>query len=242
MEFSIAGKGNLHGDGFALWVTKERAQPGDVFGHADRFEGLGLFFDTYKNNRPGVVFPYVMAMIGDGKTTYDRANDGKANELGGCSVSRDRHGRGGEANTQQARGLRGSSVPSKAKLTYIKDESLSLDLQYKTEGTWTKCFDLKASSSMPLKLPNQAYLGFSAHTGELSDNFDIIDVQTKNLYSPRAPTDRKNAYRNQSKSAEKQGGGGWMWFFFKIILFFGLCGGAYAGYNAYRTKQRYSRF
>lgn len=85
-EFSISGKGNLHGDGFALWVTKDRAQPGSVFGHADRFEGLGLFFDTYKNNRPGVVFPYVMAMIGDGKTSYDSANDGKANELGGCSV------------------------------------------------------------------------------------------------------------------------------------------------------------
>ena len=86
MEFSIAGKGNLHGDGFDMWITKERAQPGNVFGHTDRFEGLGLFFDTYKNNRPGVVFPYVMAMMGDGNTQYDRANDGKANELGGCSV------------------------------------------------------------------------------------------------------------------------------------------------------------
>lgn len=89
-EFSIAGKGNLHGDGFALWVTKERAQPGPVFGHADRFEGLGLFFDTYKNNRPGVVFPYVMAMMGDGNTPYDANNDGKANEIGGCSVSNKR--------------------------------------------------------------------------------------------------------------------------------------------------------
>lgn len=85
-EFSIHGKGHLHGDGFAMWITKERAQPGPVFGHADRFEGLGIFFDTYKNNRPGVVFPYVMGMMGDGKTSYDAANDGKANEIGGCSV------------------------------------------------------------------------------------------------------------------------------------------------------------
>lgn len=85
-EFAISGKGNLHGDGFALWVAKERAGPGPVFGSRDRFEGLGIFFDTYKNNRPGVVFPYVMGMMGDGKTTYDAANDGKANEIGGCSV------------------------------------------------------------------------------------------------------------------------------------------------------------
>jgi mannose-binding lectin 2 len=48
----------------ALWITKQRALPGPVFGAADNFEGLGLFFDTYKNNRPGVVFPYVSAMLG----------------------------------------------------------------------------------------------------------------------------------------------------------------------------------
>jgi lectin, mannose-binding 2 len=86
VEFKIQGAGNLHGDGFALWVTKDRATPGPVFGSKDRFEGLGIFFDTYKNNRPGIVFPYVMAMMGDGQTLYDQANDGKANELGGCSV------------------------------------------------------------------------------------------------------------------------------------------------------------
>lgn len=48
----------------AMWITKERAMQGPVFGAADKFEGLGVFFDTYKNNRPGVVFPYVMAMLG----------------------------------------------------------------------------------------------------------------------------------------------------------------------------------
>ena len=70
----------------ALWVTKQRAQQGPVFGFIDKFEGLGIFFDTYKNNRPGVVFPYVMAMLGDGQTSYDKATDGKNNELAGCSV------------------------------------------------------------------------------------------------------------------------------------------------------------
>ena len=67
-------------------LTKQRAQPGPVFGHADKFEGLGIFFDTYKNNRPGTVFPYIMAMSGDGNTPYDKDNDGKANEVAGCSV------------------------------------------------------------------------------------------------------------------------------------------------------------
>jgi mannose-binding lectin 2 len=69
-----------------MWLTKQRAVEGPVFGSADKFEGLGVFFDTYKNNRPGTVFPYVMAMSGDGKTAYDKDADGKANEAAGCSV------------------------------------------------------------------------------------------------------------------------------------------------------------
>jgi mannose-binding lectin 2 len=86
VEFKVHGQGNLYGDGFAMWLTKQRAQPGPVFGHADKFEGLGIFVDTYKNNRPGTVFPYIMAMNGDGQTAYDKDNDGKANEVAGCSV------------------------------------------------------------------------------------------------------------------------------------------------------------
>ena len=70
----------------ALWITKQRASPGPVFGSVDKFEGLGIFFDTYKNNRPGVIFPYVMAMLGDGQTSYDKGTDGKSNEFAGCSV------------------------------------------------------------------------------------------------------------------------------------------------------------
>jgi mannose-binding lectin 2 len=85
-EFKIDGKGSLHADGMALWVTKQRAQQGDVFGHTNNFEGLGIFFDTYKNNRPGTVFPYVMAVVGDGNTAYNKNDDGKDQELAGCSV------------------------------------------------------------------------------------------------------------------------------------------------------------
>ena len=70
----------------AMWLTKQRATPGPVFGSTDKFEGLGIFIDTYKNNRPGTVFPYVMAMVGDGNTEYDQGHDGKANEVAGCSV------------------------------------------------------------------------------------------------------------------------------------------------------------
>jgi mannose-binding lectin 2 len=46
-EFRVDGKSNtLYGDGFAVWLTRGRAQDGPVFGSADKWEGLGIFFDT----------------------------------------------------------------------------------------------------------------------------------------------------------------------------------------------------
>lgn len=231
VEFEIHGKGNLHGDGMAMWLTRQRSQPGPVFGSTDNFEGLGIFFDTYKNNRPGTVFPYVMAMVGDGMTPYDKNNDGKANEYAGCS----------------ARGIRGASVPTKARLTYFQDKSLKLELQYKAEDQWILCFEKED----PPAIPGVAYLGFSAETGELSDNHDIISVQAKNLYASGAggarpgggPGSRQRDGKGKKFKVTKKQGGGWLWFIFKFFMFAGLCVAGYIGYTAWRLqKKRSHRF
>lgn len=211
-----------------MWLTKQRATPGPVFGSVDRFEGLGIFFDTYKNNRPGTVFPYVMAMLGDGTKPYDKHSDGKDNELYGCS----------------ARGLRQASVPTKAKLTYFQEKSLKLELQYKAEDQWEKCFE----TFDPPAIPSVAYLGFSAETGELSDNHDIIKVETKNLYDTKG-RDAAGNYKSNSKQSgkgipkskapkEPREGGSWTWFLFKIFIFLAVVSGAYVGYTAWRTQKR----
>ncbi|KAJ4304443.1 hypothetical protein N0V88_002056 [Collariella sp. IMI 366227] len=220
VEFKIHGKNQLYGDGFAMWLTKERGKLGPVFGSTDKFEGLGIFFDTYKNNRPGVVFPYVMAMVGDGKTSYNKDSDGKENEFAGCS----------------ARGLRHANVPTKARLTYFQDKMLKLELQYKSEGEWTLCFE----TNEPPAIPQVAYLGFSAETGELSDNHDIISVNAKNLYQSQ-PTGKSTpgSGRGKKVSSPKEGGS-WTWFFFKIFALFAVIGGGYVGYTAWRANQKRS--
>ncbi|KAH0538284.1 hypothetical protein FGG08_005104 [Glutinoglossum americanum] len=232
VEFKIDGNGNLHGDGMALWVTKQRATQGPVFGSTDQFEGLGIFFDTYKNNRPGVTFPYVMAMLGDGKTKYDHGNDGKANELAGCSAR-----------------IRKADVPTKARLTYFQDSYLKLDLQYRREDEWTECF-----TASDVRLPSVAYLGFSAETGELSDEHDIISVSTKSLYEHNTASGSGGRPGHASDSTSwggKKGKGydpnrgksrGWGWVFIKLVLVVVGCIGAYVGYTAWRTQQRRSRF
>jgi mannose-binding lectin 2 len=228
VEFKISGKNQLYGDGFAMWVTRQRAQPGPVFGHADNFEGLGLFIDTYKNNRPGVVFPYVMAMVGDGQTPYDKNTDGRPNELAGCS----------------ARGIRHATVPTKLRLTYFYDKQLKLELQYKSETEWQTCFDLEK----PPAIPSVAYLGFSAETGELSDNHDIIAVRSKNLYQaggaskPSSPGNKNSRPAATKFDTGAASGGSWTWFFTKMILFILVLGAAYVGFTAYRARAKSHRF
>jgi lectin, mannose-binding 2 len=150
---------------------------------------------------------------------------------------------GQKADTVQARGLRGASVPTKAKLTYFQDKSLTLQLQYKSEDEWSSCFSLEPSASMPLRLPNVVYLGFSAETGELSDNFDIITVEARNMYSP---TGSSGSPGSKHESSRRKGGlgrkepssGGWGWFFVKMILFIGVVVGGYVGWTMYRSNKR----
>jgi mannose-binding lectin 2 len=120
---------------------------------------------------------------------------------------------------------------------------LQLELRYKSEDEWTSCFE-----TGPITLPSVSYLGFSGETGELSDNFDIVSVETKNLYqvNPSSSTgSSKPTYQNSGGKGRKptESSGGWGWFFVKVFLFLGVCAGGYVGYTTYRAKNRgYSRF
>ena len=94
-------------------------------------------------------------------------------------------------------------------------------------------------------MPNTAYLGFSAETGELSDNFDIMTVETRNMYQAADPKGRQGGdgeSRHGGVVRPEKTGGSWTWFFFKVILFFGLVGGSYVGFTMYRANKRNSRF
>ena len=143
----------------------------------------------------------------------------------------------------QARGIRGASIPTKGRLTYFQDKSLKLELQYKTDETWTTCFETDQ-----VKIPPVAYLGFSAETGELSDNFDIISVEAKNLYTLQTSTDgsKKDTGKQKGKNYDpnrgKKQGGGWGWFLVKIMLFGFVCGAGYVAYTYYKSQRRSSRF
>jgi mannose-binding lectin 2 len=51
VTFRVGIHDGLSGDGFALWLTEEKEKTGSAFGGAEKFKGLGCFFDTYRNSK-----------------------------------------------------------------------------------------------------------------------------------------------------------------------------------------------
>lgn len=246
-DFKLHGNtGSVYGDGLAFWLTSHRGGSGTVFGSMDRFEGLGIFFDTYENHRPGTTFPHVMAMVGDGQTNYDHGNDGRANELGSCS----------------AKDLHNANGIAKARVTFVKEKFLSLDLDYQGTNKWTRCFVIDQ-----VKLPQSSFLGFSARTGQLHENHEVHRVQVYSLRNPpqsysqlveldsgaRSVWDTNNNKNekqnnklfnknNQNKASKKhKTSGSWLSFFLKVLLVVFVILLGIVGYAMYITKNKQRR-
>ncbi|KAJ7821512.1 concanavalin A-like lectin/glucanase [Mycena olivaceomarginata] len=218
VEFKVASNdgGYLYGDGMAIWLTRDRIQPGPVFGSKDNFEGLAIFLDTYANTRHGYSFPRVSGMLGDGKTSYNFGNDGDGQVFGACSAN-----------------FRQTNVATKVKITYVKDGFLDVKIQFKAWDDWTDCFRQEK-----VNLINAPFLGFSAMTGDISDNHDIISVTTYSaVLSPASAQRDKAATTFFSRGPNKEGT--WFGFFFKAFLFAGVCAGGYYGYEEYKRRKMY---
>nr|KAJ3421805.1 hypothetical protein HK105_002224 [Polyrhizophydium stewartii] len=165
-EFKVTHDGGIAGDGFAFWYTQERMEEGPVFGNRDKYNGLGLFFDTYANGRVKTAFPYVMAIINDGTKYYDHDTDGNNAEVGGCEAH-----------------FLNQHYVTKARVTYVHNNYLNVDLSLQGDNQWTTCFRAHGVS-----LPKRGYFGFSAMTGGVSSAHDIIEVMTFALNSaPERP-------------------------------------------------------
>lgn len=150
----------------------------------------------------------------------------------------------------QAKGLRTATIPTKVRLTYYQEESLKVELQYQNPDQWDPCFE-----TGPIALPTVAYLGFSAETGELHDNHDIIALETFNMHvrdtseaaraEARKAAMSKGSQKQQqvyNRGAHRQKSRGWWWFFLKVIVFLVVVVGGYVGFTMYRSSRRGSRF
>lgn len=159
------GKKNLHGDGIALWYTRDRLVSGPVFGSKDNFHGLAIFLDTYPNDETTErVFPYISVMVNNGSMSYDHSKDGRWSELSGCTAD-----------------FRNRDHDTFLAVRYSRGRlTVMTDLEDKNE--WKNCIDITG-----VRLPTGYYFGASAGTGDLSDNHDIISIKLFQLTVERTP-------------------------------------------------------
>ncbi|XP_036384937.1 lectin, mannose-binding 2-like a isoform X1 [Megalops cyprinoides] len=173
VHFKVHGQGkkNLNGDGLAVWYTKERMQKGPVFGNMDFFTGLGVFVDTYPNEekhleaqkrrytpRTQRIFPYILAMVGNGSLGYDHERDGRPTELGGCTAM-----------------VRNMNHDTFLFIRYVR-RRLTIMIDIEGQHEWRDCLDIPG-----VHLPQGYYFGASAITGDLSDNHDVISLKLYQL-------------------------------------------------------------
>ncbi|KAJ3080191.1 hypothetical protein HK102_003235 [Quaeritorhiza haematococci] len=195
LEFKVHGHGStLFGDGFAFWYTTDKEVEGPVFGSKDEFTGLGVFFDTYSNGKHRHTFPYVNAMVGDGKTKYDHSQDGKPTEIGGCPAD-----------------FRNKNYPTKARIKYIRNQVLQVQLNIRGNDEWSNCF-----TASNVTLPTMGYLGFTAFTGDVTDNHDIIKIVVNGIVNPDINKYMNMAGKPSQESSSSSGSSMFTW----LLVFF----------------------
>lgn len=160
LVFRVNGKGRLGADGLAFWYTSQRYPSGPVFGSADHWHGLALFFDSFDNDNQGNN-PYIMAMLNDGTRSYDHNSDGLQQQIQGC-----------------LRDFRNKPFPVRAKIEYYKNV---LTLMFHSGNTnneddYELCF--RAEN---IYLPKYGHFGITAATGGLADDHDVLKFLTYSI-------------------------------------------------------------
>jgi lectin, mannose-binding 2 len=77
LKFRISGQGkNFFGDGIGWWITQQSYyQEGNLHGFQEKFVGIGIIFDTFKNTENLAVHRDVTVLINDGTKTYDQMTE-----------------------------------------------------------------------------------------------------------------------------------------------------------------------
>lgn len=163
LVFRVNGRGRLGADGLAFWFTDEHMSEGPVFGSADNWKGLALFFDSFDNDNKGNN-PYIMAMINDGSKSYDHQSDGIHQQLAGC-----------------LRDFRNKPFPTRAKIEYYKNVLTVMFHSGNTNNDEEYELCLRTENVF---LPQFGHFGVSAATGGLADDHDALKFLTYSLHAP----------------------------------------------------------
>lgn len=178
----------LGADGLAFWYTSQPGTLGPVYGSNDRWNGLGIFLDSYdndgqKNN------PYISAMVNDGTREYDHVSDGSTQVLAGCQKD-----------------FRNRPYPVRIRIEYFNNIlTVLISDGQSAQPRYEMCLRVEN-----VFLPRNGYFGISAATGGLADDHDIIEFSAYSLHNKPAtgghdiPKDEKEKYDAEFERQREQ--------------------------------------
>ncbi|XP_061414579.1 protein ERGIC-53-like isoform X2 [Lethenteron reissneri] len=159
----VTGTGAVGADGMALWYTANQGSEGPVFGAADRWNGLGVFLDSFDNDGMRNN-PMVLALVNDGTQNYNHQTDGITQAQGNC-----------------VQDFRNKPYPVRVKVSYYRSALTVMVNSGLTPSTedYEPCVAVHN-----VVLPPQGYFGISAATGGLADDHDVLSWQLYSLVEP----------------------------------------------------------
>jgi lectin, mannose-binding 2 len=165
LKFRISGQGkNFYGDGLAMWIVQSSYYTeGDLHGFQEKFKGIGIIFDTFKNIETVNVHRDVTVLVNDGEKTWAMMTE----DVQGCNINVRYHAERADFSVEDA---------SKAKVI-INGNNLQLMVDARDTGDWIECVNLK---NLPLSSDwlKDAHIGLTATTGQLADNHDVLSLVT----------------------------------------------------------------
>ncbi|XP_074546441.1 protein ERGIC-53 [Halichoeres trimaculatus] len=192
VTFRVSGRGRMGADGLAMWFTAEQGLDGPVYGAADKWNGVGVFFDSFdndgkKNN------PAILVVGNNGNLVYDHQNDGTTQALGTC-----------------LRDFRNKPYPIRAKITYYK-KTLTVMLN---NGFTPDKEDYEFCTKVDnMIIPNEGFFGISAATGGLADDHDVLSFLVFRLSEPgqqppppesEIPKEEKDKYQEEFQNFQQE--------------------------------------
>lgn len=152
------------GDGIGLWIVQQNFyNEGDLHGFQEKFVGIGIIFDTFKNTENLASHRDVTILVNDGTKTYEMMTS----DVQGCSANVRYHAQRADFSVLDA---------SRAKIV-VDDRTLQVFIDARNTGEWSGCVNV-STLNLPAGWLAKSHVGVTASTGQLADNHDILYLKT----------------------------------------------------------------
>lgn len=129
----------------------------------EKFVGLGVIFDTFRNTETLSAHRDVTVIVNDGEKTWEMMTA----DVKGCEAMVRYHSDRDDFSVQDS---------SRAKVV-VQNRAVTVYVDPSNSGEWSECVSLK-DIDLPDFWSRKAHIGLTASTGQLADNHDILSLST----------------------------------------------------------------